>query len=101
MANFMTRLSICPESTPLLNIEITLEGPPTHFQLIFKSLGQNQSDQTRKIKNSSLAFFVNPLEGTDHSLKTIAWKIQHHIYFKDFSKVTTFMLDQKKVLLKS
>ena len=75
--------------TPLLNIEITLEGPPTHFQLIFKSLEQNQKDQIRRNRNSRVASSVNPPEGANHSLKCVELKIQHHIYFKKFSKLTT------------
>ena len=43
-----------------------------------------------------VAFFVNPPEGADHSLKCVESKIRHHFYFKNFFKLTTFLLDQKK-----
>ena len=44
-----------------------------------------------------VAFFVNPLEDAEHGLKLIKSKIQHHIYFKNFWKIATFILGQKKV----
>ena len=34
-----------------------------------------------------MAFFVNPPEGTNHSLKCIKSKIGQHIYFKNFRKL--------------
>ena len=46
-------------------------------------------------KNPKVEFFVNPPEGTDHSLKCIKLKIKHHFNFKNFSKVTTSMLGKK------
>ena len=45
-----------------------------------------------------VAFLVNPPEGTEHGPKLIEPKIQHHIYFKSFQKVATFMLGWKKNL---
>ena len=44
-----------------------------------------------------VAFFVNPPEGAEHGLKLIESKIRHHIYFKNFWKIATFMLSQKKI----
>ena len=49
-------------------------------------------------ENSMVAFLVNPPEGTEHGPKLIEPKIQHHIYFKSFQKVATFMLGWKKNL---
>ena len=50
----------------------------------------------KRIQNSMVAFFVNPPEGAEHGLKLIESKIRHHIYFKNFWKIATFMLGQKK-----
>ena len=47
-----------------------------------------------------VAFFVNPPEGAEHGLKLIQSKIQHHIYFKNFWKIATFMLGQKNFQVK-
>ena len=47
-----------------------------------------------------VAFFVNPPEGAEHGLKLIESKIRHHIYFKNFWKVATFMLGQKNFQVK-
>ena len=71
--------------TPLLNIEITLEGGAVNKkQLIFIIFDQNQCDLDKKIKNSVVAFFVNPPEGADHTLKCVESKIRHHFYYKNF-----------------
>ena len=43
-----------------------------------------------------MAFIVNPPEGADHSLKCIELKIGQHFYFKNFLKVPTLLLGQKK-----
>ena len=48
-----------------------------------------------------MAFFAKPPEGADHSLKCAESKIRHHFYFKNFSKLTTFMIGQKKFNLKN
>ena len=55
-----------------------------------------KTKQTRQ-KNSMVAFFVNPPEGTEHGLKLIESKIWHHIYFKTFWKVATLMLGQREI----
>ena len=47
-----------------------------------------------------LAFFVNPPEAAEHGLKLIESKIWHHIYFKNFWKIATFMLGKKKFQVK-
>ena len=47
-----------------------------------------------------VAFFVNPPEGAEHGLKLIESKIRHHIYFKNFWKIATFMLGKKIFQLK-
>ena len=47
-----------------------------------------------------VAFYVNPPEGSEYRVKLIKSKIWHHIYFKDFWKVATFMHDQKKIQVK-
>ena len=43
-----------------------------------------------------VAFFVNSPDGAEHGLKLIESKIRYHIYLKNFWKIATFMLDQKK-----
>jgi len=43
-----------------------------------------------------VVFFVNPPEGAEHSLKCIESKIGQRIYFKNFLKVATLLLGQKK-----
>ena len=68
--------------------------------LSFIILDQNLKNQAKKIKNSILAFFVNPPEGAEYSLKCIKSKIGQHIYFKNFLKVATLLLDQKNFQVK-
>ena len=53
-------------------------------------------NQEIKIENSLVSFIVNPPEGAEHGLKLIESKIRHHIYFKNFWKIATFMLGLKK-----
>ena len=48
-----------------------------------------------------MALFANPPEGAEHGLKLIVSKIRHHICFKDFWKIATFILGQKKFQVKT
>ena len=69
---------------------------PQKKLLILESMSNTKVTRQKKIQNSMVAFFVNPPEGTEHGLKLIELKIWHHIYFKNFWKIATFMLGQKK-----
>ena len=55
------------------------------------------NENRQKNQNSMAAFFANPPGGAEHGLKLIELKIQQQIYFKNFWKLATFMLSQKKI----
>ena len=57
------------EFTPVLNMEITLDGAPKLKWLIFTIFDKNQCNQGEKIENSMMVFFVNPPKGAAHGLK--------------------------------
>ena len=43
-------------------------------------------------------FYVNPLEGTKHSLKCAKAKIVRYSYFKIFWELATLVFGQKKIV---
>ena len=53
-----------------------------------------------KLENSMVVYFVNPPEGSEHSLKYNESEIQQHFYFKNFWNPTTLMLGQKNFQVK-
>ena len=65
-------------------------------QLILRFYDQFQSILSNRGRPSTVAFFVNPPEGAGHGQNVVKSKIGQHFYFKNFWKVATFMLGQKK-----
>ena len=63
------------EFTPVLKIEITLDGVPKLKWLIFTIFDQNQCNEGENIEKSMVVFFVNPPERAEHGLKCIKSKI--------------------------
>ena len=66
--------------------------------LIFRISNQNLWNQAKKIQNPTVEFFENPPEGAEHSLKYSELKIGQLFDFKNFLKVPTLLLGQKKFL---
>ena len=58
---------------------------PKTKQLILANFDQYQCDQEKTIGYSMVAFFINPPEGAEHSLKCAKSKIGQRFYFKIFS----------------